>query len=58
MQHEPEVKRWTAKRKAELVKEIIKGKTTVKEARIATPQRHGRAVTKIRQNRVLCDRRY
>ncbi|WP_417585577.1 transposase [Nitrincola sp.] len=32
MQHEPEVKRWTAKRKAELVKEIIKGKTTVKEA--------------------------
>ncbi|WP_028113279.1 transposase [Ferrimonas kyonanensis] len=32
MQHEPELKRWTAKRKAELVKEIIKGKTAVKEA--------------------------
>ena len=32
MNNETEVKRWTAKRKAELVKEIIKGNTTVKEA--------------------------
>ena len=32
MNQEPEIKRWTAKRKAELVKEIIKGKTTVSEA--------------------------
>lgn len=32
MSNEPEIKRWTAKRKAELVKEIIKGNTTSKEA--------------------------
>ena len=32
MNNETEVKRWTARRKAELVKEIIKGNTTVKEA--------------------------
>ncbi|WP_404764701.1 transposase [Vibrio alginolyticus] len=32
MSNEPEVKRWTAKRKAELVKDIIKGKATAKEA--------------------------
>ncbi|WBA15580.1 DUF1153 domain-containing protein [Salinivibrio proteolyticus] len=32
MSNEPEVKRWTAKRKAELVKDIIKGKRTSKEA--------------------------
>lgn len=32
MSNEPEVKRWTAKRKAELIKDIIKGKTTSKEA--------------------------
>ncbi|MFS2001000.1 DUF1153 domain-containing protein [Vibrio breoganii] len=32
MSNEPEVKRWTAKRKAELVKDVIKGKTTAKEA--------------------------
>ena len=29
---EPEVKRWTAKRKTQLVLEILKGKTTVAEA--------------------------
>jgi len=29
---EPEVKRWTAKRKTRLVLEILKGKTTVAEA--------------------------
>ncbi len=29
---EPEVKRWTARRKAQLVLEILKGKTTVAEA--------------------------
>jgi transposase-like protein len=29
---EPEIKRWTAKRKAELVKQIIKGQTTPTQA--------------------------
>jgi len=29
---EPEVKRWTAKRKTQLVLEILKGKTTFAEA--------------------------
>ncbi len=29
---EPEVKRWTAKRKTQLVLEILTGKTTVAEA--------------------------
>ncbi|MBA2849854.1 transposase [Thermosulfuriphilus ammonigenes] len=29
---EPEIKRWTAKRKTQLVLEILKGKTTVAEA--------------------------
>ncbi len=32
MNNEPEIQRWTAKRKAELVKEIIKGKTNIAEA--------------------------
>ncbi|WP_434354924.1 DUF1153 domain-containing protein [Parasalinivibrio latis] len=31
MGHDTEIKRWTAKRKLELVKEIIKGTTTTKE---------------------------
>ena len=29
---EPEIKRWTAKRKAELIKQIYRGQTTVPEA--------------------------
>ncbi len=29
---EPEVKRWTAKRKAELIRQIYRGQTTVSEA--------------------------
>ncbi len=32
MSNEPETQRWTAKRKAELVKEIIKSKTNIAEA--------------------------
>ncbi|XDZ50298.1 transposase [Neisseriaceae bacterium CLB008] len=32
MSNESEIQRWTAKRKAELVKEIIKGKTNIAEA--------------------------
>ena len=32
MNTEPEIKRWTAKRKAALIKEILKGQTTVPEA--------------------------
>ena len=29
---EPEIKRWTAKRKAELIKQIYRGQTTIPEA--------------------------
>ena len=32
MKHEPEIKRWTAKRKAELIRQIYRGQTTVPEA--------------------------
>lgn len=32
MIQEPEIKRWTAKRKAELIKQIYRGQTTVPEA--------------------------
>lgn len=32
MAPEPDIKRWTAKRKAELIKQIYKGQTTVPEA--------------------------
>ena len=32
MMKEPEVKRWTAKRKAELIRQIYRGQTTVSEA--------------------------
>ena len=32
MSAEPEIKRWTAKRKAALIREIYKGQTTVPEA--------------------------
>ena len=32
MMQEPEIKRWTAKRKAELIKQIYRGQTTVPEA--------------------------
>ena len=32
MMQEPEIKRWTAKRKAELSKQIYRGQTTVPEA--------------------------
>ena len=32
MMQEPEIKRWTAKRKAELIKQIYRGQTTVSEA--------------------------
>ncbi len=32
MMQEPETKRWTAKRKAELIKQIYRGQTTVPEA--------------------------
>ena len=32
MSIEPEIKRWTAKRKAELIKQIYRGQTTVPEA--------------------------
>ncbi|MDR9497980.1 MAG: DUF1153 domain-containing protein [Hydrogenovibrio sp.] len=32
MVQEPEIKRWTAKRKAELVKQIMKGQTTTAQA--------------------------
>lgn len=32
MVQEPEIKRWTAKRKSELVKEIMKGQTTSSQA--------------------------
>ena len=30
--NEPDIKRWTAKRKATLVKELIRGQTTISEA--------------------------
>ena len=32
MMQDPEIKRWTAKRKAELIKQIYRGQTTVPEA--------------------------
>lgn len=32
MTNEPDIKRWTAKRKAELIKQIYRGQTTVPEA--------------------------
>ena len=32
MMQEPEIKRWTAKRKAELIRQIYKGQTTIEEA--------------------------
>lgn len=32
MMQEPEIKRWTAKRKAELIRQIYRGQTTVSEA--------------------------
>jgi transposase-like protein len=32
MMQEPEIKRWTAKRKAELIKQIYRGQATVPEA--------------------------
>ena len=32
MMQEPEIKRWTAKHKAELIKQIYRGQTTVPEA--------------------------
>ena len=32
MTQEPDIKRWTAKRKAELIKQIYRGQTTVPEA--------------------------
>lgn len=32
MIQEPEIKRWTAKRKAELIKQIYRGQTTIPEA--------------------------
>ncbi|EED31990.1 hypothetical protein NOR53_3429 [gamma proteobacterium NOR5-3] len=32
MMQEPEIKRWTAKRKAELIRHIYKGQTTVNDA--------------------------
>ncbi|MEM1187968.1 MAG: transposase [Pseudomonadota bacterium] len=32
MLQEPEIKRWTAKRKAELIRQIYKGQTTVSDA--------------------------
>jgi transposase-like protein len=32
MSNEPEIKRWTAKRKAELIKQIYRGQTTIAEA--------------------------
>ena len=32
MTQEPDIKRWTAKRKAELIRQIYRGKTTVPEA--------------------------
>lgn len=32
MNNEPEIKRWTAKRKAELIKQIYRGQTTIAEA--------------------------
>ena len=32
MMQEPEIKRWTAKRKAELIKQIYRGQTTIPEA--------------------------
>lgn len=32
MVNEPEIKRWTAKRKAELIKQIYRGQTTIPEA--------------------------
>ena len=32
MMQEPEIKRWTAKHKAELIRQIYKGQTTIEEA--------------------------
>ena len=32
MMQEPKIKRWTAKRKAELIKQIYRGQTTIPEA--------------------------
>ena len=32
MMQAPEIKRWTAKRKAELIQQIYKGQTTLEEA--------------------------
>jgi transposase-like protein len=32
MSNEPDIKRWTAKRKADLIKQIYRGQTTVPEA--------------------------
>lgn len=32
MKYEPDIKRWTAKRKAELIRQIYRGQTTVPEA--------------------------
>jgi transposase-like protein len=32
MMKEPEIKRWTAKRKVELIKQIYRGQTTIAEA--------------------------
>lgn len=32
MMQEPEIKRWTAKRKAELIKQVYRGQTTIPEA--------------------------
>ena len=32
MTQEPDIKRWTAKRKAELIKQIYRGQTTIPEA--------------------------
>ena len=32
MTQEPDIKRWTAKRKAELIKQIYRGQTTIAEA--------------------------
>jgi len=37
MMQEPEIKRWTAKRKAELIKQVYRGQTTIPEAAGSAP---------------------
>ena len=32
MMQEPEIKRWTAKRKAELIRQVYKGQTSIEKA--------------------------